>query len=126
MVKFKQNGDFSKVTEYLLKTNGAIKNSTLKKYGELGVEALSRATPIDTGLTAASWFYTIEKTQNGVKLVFRNSNIVDDWCSVAIMIQYGHATRNGGWVEGRDYINPAIQPIFDALADELYKEVTHK
>lgn len=98
----------------------------LDKYGRRGVEALSNATPVDTGLTASSWYYEINRDEQNqtVTLSFNNSNVVDDWCNVAIILQYGHGTRNGGYVEGVDYINPALQPIFNKIADEAWEEVT--
>lgn len=96
----------------------------LNRYGRKGVETLSNATPIDTGKTASSWKYEIQKTERGYSVIWYNTNVVNQWCNVAIMIQYGHATRNGGWIEGRDYINPAIQPIFDEMVKTLEKEVS--
>lgn len=94
----------------------------LKKYGEMGVNALKSATPVDTSMTANSWYYDIEQTEGLIKLNFNNANVVDG-ANVAILIQYGHATKNGGYVTGIDYINPAIRPIFDSMVDELYREV---
>lgn len=125
MIKFTFKGDFSKVTKYLKKTKGGINNiSTLEKYGQKGVDALASNTPVDTGLTAKSWYYEIEKVSKGVvRISFCNSNI-QNGVPIAIILQYGHGTRNGGWVEGRDYINPAIRPIFDELAMQAWKEVS--
>lgn len=82
------------------------------------------ATPVDTGLTASSWYYSIVHDGDKIRLEFCNSNVQKDWCPIAIILQYGHAARDGSWVEGRDYINPAIQPIFDKLAKDAWKEVT--
>lgn len=98
----------------------------LHMYGQKGVEALANATPRDTGLTADSWRYEIEKdTENGtVKINWINDNEVNGWFNVALMLQYGHATGSGYWIEGVDYINPAIRSIFDAMAEEIWKEVT--
>ena len=99
----------------------------MNKYGRLGVEALREATPKDTGKTADSWIYEIEEESNGnLKIVWSNTNVVDDWAPIAILLQYGHATRNGGYVQGRDYINPAIESIFKNMADEVWKEVSHE
>ena len=98
-------------------------SQVLKKYAEAGVQALSAATPVDSGKTAASWGYEIEETKNGLTIYWTNSN-VNKHVNIAIIIQYGHATGSGGWVEGRDYINPALQPIFDQMADALWKEVS--
>ena len=123
MISFRQKGDFSKVTKFLEKAKESVHLGILDKYGREGVAALSSATPVDTGLTAKSWYYTIENKNGVATLSFNNSNI-QNGVPIAIILQYGHATRNGGWVEGRDYINPAIQPIFDGIATKAWKEVT--
>lgn len=124
MLTIRQKGDFSKLTKYLIKAKDVVNlDSLLDKYGQQGVAALSKATPVDTGLTASSWYYEIEKDDKGVSIVFYNSNVNRGIC-IAIILQYGHGTRNGGWVEGRDYINPALQPIFDTIAEAAWKEVT--
>lgn len=123
MIRFRQKGDFSKATKYLEKANKAAGMKDLSKYGKAGVAALSSATPVDSGLTASSWYYEI-KNQNGrISIDFCNSNI-NDGVPIAIILQFGHGTGTGGWVQGRDYINPAIQPIFDKIADEAWREVT--
>lgn len=124
-VVFKQKGDFSKVTRYLEKAQKGINVRSLDKYAQEGVTALSNATPVDTGLTANSWYYEIEQDKRSgvVRISFCNSNI-QRGVPIAIILQYGHATRNGGWVEGRDYINPAIQPIFDEITKKAWKEVS--
>lgn len=95
----------------------------MDKYGKAGVEALSSSTPHDTGNTAGLWNYKIENRKGSAKISFYNSNI-QNGCPIAIILQYGHGTRNGGWVEGRDYINPAIRPIFDAIVNDVWREVT--
>ena len=123
MITLKQKGNFSKLNRYLERVKEAAKISILDKYGQAGVEALSSATPSDTGLTASSWYYKIERTKTSATIQFLNSNI-NDGVPIAVIIQYGHGTGTGGWVEGRDYINPAIQPIFDEIANEAWKEVT--
>ena len=123
MITFRQKGDFSKLTRYLEKVKSVVKLSDLDKYGKEGVAALASATPVDTGLTASSWSYEIKHGNGTVSISFKNSNI-QNGVPIAIILQYGHGTRNGGWVQGRDYINPAIQPIFDKIADEAWKEVT--
>lgn len=123
MISFRQKGDFSKVTKYLAKVKDVAKLNNLDKYGREGVAALASATPVDSGLTANSWSYKIERQNGSVSISFYNSNI-NKGVPIAIILQYGHGTRNGGWVEGRDYINPAIQPIFDKIADAAWKEVT--
>ena len=123
MIKFENKGDFSKTTNFLtnLKRSKLVKD--LDKFGRKGVEALKSMTPINTGLTANSWYYEIIEENNTTKINFCNSNI-QNGVPIAIILQYGHGTRNGGWVEGRDYINPAIQPIFDDIVNNAWKEVT--
>lgn len=123
MIGFKQKGDFSKTTEYLKRLKQKKIYKILEKYGVEGVSALSAATPVDTGLTANSWYYRIDQTNTSTSLIFCNSN-VNKGVPIAIILQYGHGTRNGGWVEGRDYINPALQPIFDKISKEAWGEVT--
>ena len=123
MIKFSQKGDFSKLTSFLEKAKEVVKLGDLDKYGKAGVEALSSATPIESGLTSSSWYYTIENKDGKATINFHNSNI-QNGVPIAIILQYGHGTGTGGWVEGRDYINPAIQPLFDKIADDAWKEVT--
>lgn len=123
MITFRQKGDFSNLNNYLEKVKEVIKIGDLDRIGREGVAALSSATPKDTGLTASSWYYEIERTSDSVSITFNNSN-VNKGVPIAIILQMGHGTRNGGWVEGRDYINPAIRPIFDKIADEAWEEVT--
>ena len=122
MIKLTSKGDYSKATRYFERMKEVAKVGKLDHYGRLGVEALSQATPVDTGLTASSWNYEILRSRNGFTLRFNNTNI-QNGCMIAIILQYGHGTRNGGYVAGRDYINPAIQPIFDEMAEKLWKEV---
>lgn len=122
MISFRSKGNFKKVTSYFERLKEAIHFGLLDKYGREGVEALSSMTPKETGKTASSWYYDIQN-QNGVaSITFYNSN-VNEGVPIAIILQYGHGTGTGGWVQGRDYINPAIQPVFDSLADEAWKEV---
>ena len=123
MIGFKVKGNFSKATKHFEKLRQGRYLKILNNYGQKGVEALSAATPVDTGLTASSWYYKIERTATSAKIIYCNSN-VNKGVPIAIILQTGHGTRNGGWVEGRDYINPAIQPIFDELAKDVWKEVT--
>lgn len=123
MVRFRQKGDFSKLTRYLERVKETVRLGDLDKYGREGVAALASATPADTGLTAQSWYYKIERKKGSVSISFHNSN-VQDGVPIAIILQYGHGTGTGGWVEGRDYINPAVQPIFDAIAKNAWGEVT--
>lgn len=123
MISFRQKGDFSKLTRFLERARQAVKIGDLDKYGREGVAALASATPVDSGLTANSWYYEIENKNGSVSISFNNSNI-QNGVPIAIILQYGHGTRNGGWVQGRDYINPAIRPIFDKIAESAWKEVT--
>lgn len=123
MIKFKHKGDFSKVTKYFGRIKKGVNIYSLKKYGQKGVEALASNTPVDTGKTANSWYYEIEDINGVARISFCNSNI-QNGVPIAIILQYGHGTRNGGWVEGRDYINPAIQPIFDEITKNAWKEVS--
>lgn len=123
MITFRQKGDFSKLTRYLEKVKSVVKLSDLDKYGKEGVAALASATPVDTGLTASSWSYEIKHKNGTVSISFKNSNI-QNGVPIAIILQYGHGTRNGGWVQGRDYINPAIQPIFEQIAKNAWNEIT--
>lgn len=123
MISFRHKGDFSKLTRFLERAKEAVHLGCLDKYGREGVAALASATPVDTGLTADSWYYKITNDGQSAKVTFYNSNI-QNGVPVAIILQYGHGTRNGGWVQGRDYINPVVQPIFDKLANEAWREVT--
>ena len=123
MITFRQKGDFSKLTRFLERAKETVRLGDLDKYCRQGVAALSSATPIDSGLTAESWYYEIENKKGSATITFYNSN-VQNGVPIAIVLQYGHGTRNGGWVQGRDYINPAIQPIFDEIVNEAWREVT--
>ena len=124
-ISFRQKGDFKKLTSFLEKSKESINLGILDKYGKEGVAALASATPKDTGLTASSWYYTIENKNGVASVTFNNSNIQNGE-KIAILIQYGHGTGTGGWVQGRDYINPVIQPLFDELANKAWKEVTRR
>ena len=123
LITFKHKGDFSNLTRFLERAKEVVHMGDLDKYGRAGVEALASATPVDSGETANSWYYEITNSNGSAKITFNNSNI-QNGVPIAIILQYGHGTRNGGWVEGRDYINPAIQPIFDEIANEAWREVT--
>lgn len=123
MISFRHKGNFSKTTRYMMSVKDAARLGDLDRYGRAGVSALASATPVDTGVTANSWYYEIIRTKESVTIAFNNSNI-QNGVPIAIILQYGHGTRNGGWVQGRDYINPAIQPIFDNIAKEAWREVT--
>lgn len=125
MITFKEKGNFSKLNTYLEKIKESIKIGNLDKYGRDGVAALSSATPKETGKTASSWYYEIKRENGSVSINFNNTNI-NKGVPIAIILQMGHATRNGGWVEGIDFINPALKPIFEQLANEAWEEVTKK
>ena len=123
MFTIRQKGNFNNIEKFLKKAQRNTFFSSLEKYGRAGVSALASATPIDSGLTADSWDFEIHRSKGSVSIRWTNSNI-NDGVPIAIIIQYGHGTRNGGYVQGRDYINPAIRPIFDKMANEVWKEVT--
>ena len=124
MIRIKQHGDFKKTRIFLDKCRDiAGLTSIYDQYGQRGVEALREATPKDTGRTADSWDYKVTRLPSAIQITWTNTNRVNG-VPIAIILQYGHGTRNGGFVQGRDYINPALQPIFDELADKLWKEVT--
>lgn len=122
MIKFKHKGDFSKTEKFLKKSFGKDYRNVLAAYGQRGVQALSSATPFESGKTAASWSYEIIQNGSSISICWNNSNIVSG-VNIAVILQYGHATRTGGWVQGRDYINPALRPIFDEIADAAWKEI---
>lgn len=122
MINIRQKGDFKNLSSFLEKTKEKINLGLLDKYGREGVAALQAATPKDTGKTSESWYYKIERKNGSVSLTFHNSN-QNKGVPIAIILQYGHATGNGGYVEGVDYINPALRPIFDKIAEEAWKEV---
>lgn len=121
-ISIQQKGDFKKTEKFLKKSFGKNYRSILDKYGQRGVSALAAATPIDSGVTSACWDYEITQENGRISIVWNNHN-VNKGVNIAVILQYGHATRNGGWVEGRDYINPALQPIFDEIANAAWKEV---
>ena len=123
MIKVTNKGDFSKLTRYFVNLKKTIKTKDLERFGKEGVAALQSTTPQDTGLTARSWYYEIEIKNGRATISFNNSNI-QNGVPIAIILQYGHGTRNGGWVEGRDYINPALRPVFDKIATDAWREVT--
>lgn len=119
------SNDFSNTINYLTKLSTLNITNVLEKYGQQGVEALSKNTPIDSGETSMSWSYKIESTNGRQTITWLNSNVVNG-VNIAIILQYGHGCGNGGYVEGRDYINPTIKPIFDNIANEVWKEVMNK
>lgn len=123
-IRFKQKGNFKRTEKFLMNAKERKFFKALDKYGREGVEALSQATPRDTGLTAESWDYEIHWSKGVFSINWTNSNLSEPGIPVAVLIQYGHATKNGGYVMGRDYINPAIAPVFDKLANDAWKEMT--
>lgn len=127
MIRIKQKGNFKNTEKFLSKVSEAQYLDILHRYGQEGVSALSQATPIDSGNTANSWSYEVRRWKgsksSGATISWTNSNIVDG-VPIAILLQYGHATANGSFVQGRDYINPALQSIFDKIANDVWKEVT--
>lgn len=122
MISFEQQGDFKNLEKLLSFSKRANLDRILNHYGELGVQALSEATPVRTGKTASSWTYKVERDSGGAKIVWSNTN-VNKGENIAILLQYGHGTGTGGYVRGIDYINPVMKPIFDKLAEDLWMEV---
>jgi len=126
MIVIKQKGDFKHTEGFFKRAKERRFYNILNEYGKRGVQALSKATPKRTGKTAASWSYKINVTEGGAAIYFENSNVNKGYANVAVLLQYGHAARNGAWVEGVDYINPALKPIFDEIAEKVWAEVTGK
>lgn len=122
-IRFTHKGDFSKTTKFLTRVTQTVRRSDLERYAKKGVAALASATPVETGLTADSWTYEIITKKGSITINFINTNVQQN-VPIAVIIQYGHGTGTGGWVEGRDYINPAIQPIFDEMINDIWREVT--
>lgn len=122
MITFKHTGDFSKTKKSLGRMKEITRLNILDRYGKAGVSALSSATPAESGLTASSWTYEISSSSGGASITFLNTN-VNKGVNIAIILQYGHGTGTGGWVQGRDYINPAIQPVFDKMTEAVWKEI---
>lgn len=122
MITFSHKGDFKITTKFLKKASKFEIMNILRKYGEKGVQALQQATPKDTGKTAASWSYRVEKSNGSYSIVWSNSN-TNNYVNIAVILQYGHATGTGGYVRGIDYINPAMKPIFDEIARDAWQEV---
>lgn len=123
MITFENSGSFKNTEAFLQRLDKEDIFRTLEPYARQGVEALSKATPVDSGLTAGDWYYEITKTKGSYRISWMNRNMAGD-TPVAILLQYGHGTGTGGYVQGRDYINPAIKPIFDKIADKVWKVVT--
>ena len=124
LLYLKQKGDFSKTESYLERIGSAIKMKELEHYGRVGVNELTKATPRNTGKTANSWSYEIKITDKSRGIYWKNSN-VNNGVPIAIILQYGHGTGTGGYVQGIDYINPALKPIFEDILQKIWKEVKH-
>ena len=122
-VNFEVSGGFTKTERFLNRMKRHEYLNVLDEFGRDGVQALRNATPVDSGATAEAWDYEIKRTRNYTEIVWTNSNI-NDGVPIAIILQYGHGTGTGGYVQGRDYINPAIRPIFDKIAEKAWKVVT--
>ena len=124
MITLSSSGDFSRTFKFLNKVKNLKIHAILEKYAQQGVQALSAATPVDSGLTASSWSYTIEVGFETVTIHWGNSN-VNKGVNIAVILQFGHGTGTGGYVQGRDYINPAMRPVFDKIAEEVWREVVN-
>ena len=123
MISIESKGNFDNTERFLKKMSNGDIFRTLTHYGKAGVIALANATPMDSGMTASSWYFETKVDSSSYAIIWNNDNIVDG-VPIAILIQYGHGTGNGGYVQGRDYINPAIRPIFDRIANDVWREVT--
>lgn len=123
-VRFIQRGNFKNTEDFFKRVKNPNYRTVLDKYGRAGVDALEAATPVDRGMTRDSWDYEIVKTKSGFSINWINSNLKEG-VPIAILIQYGHGTSSGSFVEGRDFINPAMKPIFYKLASDLWKEVSN-
>lgn len=125
MISFNHKGDYKKTKKFLSKASDLQIESILNRYGQMGVDYLAANTPRDTGLTASLWSFNIKKTRGSMSINWTNSHVVSG-VPIAIILQYGHGTRNGGYVQGQDYINPATRIVFDQIAEEVWREVTSK
>lgn len=123
MIKFTQRGDLSKTQTFLRRAKTKNYRAILERYANEGLGLLQRSTPKDTGVTAESWYSEVAQTRAGLSIYWKNKNVVDG-VPVVILLQYGHGTRSGRFVEGRDFINPAMRPLFEKIAENLWKEVT--
>ena len=124
-IVIKNQGSFKKTLAYMIRASRALTDTNLDVYGKRGVEALSSATPSDTGETSESWNYKIVRERFSVKIVWTNSKTIgDENVPLAVLLQYGHADKSGAWVEGLDYINPALRPIFEEIASKIWKEAS--
>ena len=124
MIKIEHKGNFKHTERFFKSVKEEQIFSKLDSYGKLGVIALAMNTPVDTGKTASSWSYEIRHDSRNVSICWKNDNMTKTGIPIVILLQYGHGTRNGGYVQGRDFINPAIQPVFDEIAENVWKEIT--
>lgn len=122
-ISFRVKGDYSRTIRFLERAKEVMHRGNLDRYGLMGVDALSAATPVDSGLTASSWAYRIKHDANGATIEWYNTHNVNG-VPIAVILQYGHATKDGHFVQGVDYINPALRPVFDVIAEEAWREVT--
>ena len=122
VLKISSRGDYDKTTRWLKKVQARGYLQKLDQYGQQGVAALEQATPKRSGKTAASWQYDVNINGSKIEIVWRNTNIIDS-VPIAVIIQYGHGTGTGGYVEGVDYINPAIKPVFEEITQNVWKEI---
>lgn len=123
VISFQVHGDFKKIDGFLEKMKEGVNAGVLDKYGKIGIDALRLYTPKDTGLTSESWKYRIVRNSQGTAIEWYNTNVQDN-VHVAVVLQYGHATKSGTFIEGIDYINPAMRPVFEEIATRAWKEVT--
>ena len=123
IISFSSSGSFGNTEKFLKAMSAGDILRSLDQYGRRGVDALRSATPVESGLTAELWSYEVEKSRTGYSITWSNTHSVSG-VNIAVILQYGHGTGTGGYVSGRDYINPAIRPIFDQIADDVWKEVT--
>lgn len=122
MISIKVKGNYKKVNNYFEKALNVFKLGILDKYGQMGVDILSRNTPIDSGKTSQQWSYIVEHSFDGSKIVWKNSN-ENEGINIALILQYGHGTGTGGYVQGTDYINPVVKEVFEQMANDIWKEV---
>ena len=123
VITFKQSGDLKRTYKFLRFLSSKLYLKKVESYAKKGVIALAEATPKDSGVTSDSWDYEIIINDEETRIIFTNSNTIENGTPIVVLVQYGHATKNGGWVEGFDFVNPAIQPIFDEMAEDIWKEV---
>lgn len=125
MIKVVSKGDFKKTKKFLGFVEKRRQFSSLNRYGKMGVDALADATPVDSGKTAQSWEYEIVERDGSLSIIWTNSNTTDRGIPIVVLLQYGHATKDGYFIQGVDFINPALKPIFDDIAESIWQEVTN-